>query len=91
VNFLVSGFHQIFVYSPGTDVEDVTAAIPDPQPTFINYLDNLMYQGIAPAGGPPPGNPGTLNLSNASNRLEGVYFAEPGTYLVICNVTGHFL
>jgi hypothetical protein len=92
VNFLVSGFHQIFVYNPGTDVEDVRAAIPDPlpepPPTFINYLENLMYQGIAPAGGPPPD---TLNSSNASNRLESVYFAEPGTYLVICNVTGHFL
>ena len=91
VHFLVSGFHQIFVYNPGTDVEDVTAAIPDPAPTFINYLENLMYQGIVPAGGPPPGAPGTLNPSNASNRLESVYFAEPGTYLVICNVTGHFL
>jgi hypothetical protein len=95
VHFLVSGFHQIFVYNPSTDVEDVTAAIPDPPPdplpTFINYLDNLMYKGIAPAGGPPPGTPGTLNPSNASNRLESVYFEEPETYLVICNVTGHFL
>jgi hypothetical protein len=91
VNFLVSGFHQIFVYNPGTNVEDVRAAIPDPPPTFINYLENLMYQGIVPAEGPPPGTPGTLNPSNASNRLESVYFAEPGTYLVICNVTGHFL
>jgi hypothetical protein len=35
--------------------------------------------------------PGTTNPSNASNRVESVYFAEPGTYLVICNVTNHFL
>jgi hypothetical protein len=95
VHFLVSGFHQIFVYNPGTDVEDVRAAIPDPlpdpPPTFINCLENLMYQGIVPAGGSPPGTPGALNPSNASNRLESVYFAEPGTCLVICNVTGHFL
>ena len=35
--------------------------------------------------------PGTTEPSNASNRQEFVSFAEPGTYLVICNVPGHFL
>ena len=29
--------------------------------------------------------------ANASNRVESVSFAEPGTYLVICNIRGHFL
>ena len=48
----------------------------------------------------------TFNPSNAPNRLESVSFpasegvvagtvvsakAEPGVYLVICNVRGHFL
>ena len=25
------------------------------------------------------------------NRVESVSFTEPGTYLVICNIRGHFL
>jgi plastocyanin len=93
VHFVVSGFHQIFVYRPGTTPEDIFAAIqalPDPPPTFINYLNNLWYQGLNPAGG-PAGTPATTNPSNASNRVESVYFEDPGTYLVICNVRGHFL
>lgn len=75
--------------------------------TFINFKpENQFYSGINPAGGPPPGTPATANPSNAMNRLESVGFpategmgtnmvespkAEPGVYLVICNVRGHFL
>jgi plastocyanin len=33
---------------------------------------------------------GGLTLYTA-NRIESVAFTEPGTYLVICNVTPHFL
>jgi hypothetical protein len=88
VNFLVAGFHQIFVYKPGTEPRDID--VPD-SGTFINDLNNLYYQGLVPAGGPPPGLPITTDPSNARNRVESVSFAEPGTYLVICNVRGHFL
>jgi hypothetical protein len=35
--------------------------------------------------------PATTSPSNAMNRLESVSFAEPGLYLVICNVRTHFL
>ena len=28
---------------------------------------------------------------NGENRIESVSFAEPGVYLVICNVTPHLL
>jgi plastocyanin len=88
VNFVVAGFHQIFVYKPGTTVDDVQAAVdalPAPPPLFINFTDNLYYQGLSPVVAPPAG------LSNAMNRVESVSFAQKGTYLVICNVRPHFL
>jgi plastocyanin len=82
VNFVVAGFHQIFVYLPGRQAEDIFVPASG---TFINDLTGVFYQGLSPAGAPPTG------FSNAQNRVESVSFAEPGTYLVICNVRGHFL
>ncbi len=100
VNFLLAGFHQITVYKPGTGPEDIVVPAAG---TFINDLNNVFYMGILPAGGPPPGILPTDNPSNASNRSEPVGFpaalgtgtppspiAEPGVYLVICNVRNHF-
>jgi hypothetical protein len=93
VHFLVAGFHQVAVYKPGTKPEDIDVHRMDP--TFINDPTNRFYLGINPAGGPAPftqatpANPivmGSNTRSNASNRV-----AEPGVYLVICNVRGHFL
>jgi hypothetical protein len=82
VNFVVAGFHWIFVYLPGKRPEDI---IVPPSGTFIDDFNDLYHKGLSPAG-PPPGG-----FSNAQNRVESVSFAEPGTYLVICNVRGHFL
>ena len=89
VNFAVAGFHQIFIYQPGKEADDV---VPNASPTalFIDDLSDLYYRGILPAGGPPPGIPVTTNPSNAVNRLESVSFSKPGRYLVICNVAPHF-
>jgi hypothetical protein len=90
VNFTVAGFHWIYVYKPGVrleDIQDFVAAFPVPEPTFVDFqIENLVYRGINPAvpvAGPPP-------VSNAINRVESISFARKGTYLVICNVTGHF-
>lgn len=86
VNFIVAGFHQIFAYQPGKTADQV--ALPAGG-LFINDLDRIYYQGIVPA---VPGEPGaTTNPSNAINRVESVSFAEPGVYLVICNVLPHFI
>jgi len=108
VHFLVSGFHQVVVYKPGTKPEDIIVPATG---TFINDATNRFYLGINPAGGPgntqaTPANPiatGSDTRSNAQNRVESVGFptsvgvgtppsekAEPGVYLVICNVRGHF-
>ena len=79
VNFLVAGFHQIVVYKPGTEPEDIV--VPDAG-TFINDPKNQFYLGINPAGGPrntqaTPANPivpGSDTRSNAPNRVESVSF-----------------
>jgi hypothetical protein len=82
VNFVVAGFHQIFVYNPGKTPDDIV--VPD-MGTFINDMDGLFYPGLSPAGQPPTG------FSNLQNRVESVSFSDPGLYLVICNVRSHFL
>lgn len=87
VNFAVAGFHQITIYLPGTTAESIL--VPS-SGVFVDDAVNRYYQGILPAGG-PLGTPVTANPSNASNRVESVSFAEPGLYLVICNVRTHFV
>jgi plastocyanin len=95
VNFVVAGFHQIFVYKPGTKPEDITVPAFPPN-LFINDFDNLFYLGVNPGPNPPPSPlpPGVPPLpagtSDAQNRVESVSFPTPGTYLVICNVNPHF-
>jgi hypothetical protein len=86
VNFVVAGFYWIWAYNPGKRVSDVLVL--DPSATFINDTAGLYFQGVSPLP-PPPGV--TLPTSNAFNRVESISFATPGRYLVICNVTGHFL
>src|SRR5262245_3865298 len=104
VHFLVAGFHQVVVYKPGTQPQDIVPQ--DPTALFINDSNNRYYLGINPGGGPPM-TPGTIvPFSNSQNRVESVSFpasegrsptgvllsekAEPGTYLVICNIRTHF-
>ena len=54
---------------------------------FINDAIDQFYLGVEPAGGPPP----LCQLRPILPMHEGIVsFSEPGTYLVICNVRGHF-
>jgi hypothetical protein len=107
VHFLVAGFHQPVVYKPGTRPEDIVVPaagtfINDPTNRF--YLGINPAGGPANTAATPivPGD----TRSNAQNRVESVGFpasegvvagqvvsakAEPGIYLVICNVRQHFL
>jgi hypothetical protein len=86
VHFLVAGFHQVVVYNPGTQPQDIF--IPPGAPLFINDPNDRFYLGINPAGGPgntqaTPANPivtGSDVRSNALNRVESVSFpASVGT------------
>ena len=81
VNFVVAGFHQIYVYLPGTKPGDLVVP---PAGTFINDDTNVYYKGLVPGAT-------STTFSTTQNRVESVSFSEPGTYLVICNVRGHFL
>lgn len=87
VHFLVAGFHQITIYNPGKELDDLVV------PATGRFIDDTLdrfYQGIVPATINPPVLPVTDDPSNARNRVESVSFAAPGTYLVICNVRTHF-
>jgi len=89
VNFVVSGLHQVYVYSAGAKREDVI--IPSVG-FFVNNPEvidpvRFYYQGIKRSGGPSPYPPVSNPRSNAENRVEPVLFKEPGTYLVICNIS----
>jgi plastocyanin len=86
VNYLFAGFHQIAVYAPGTMPADIdtTKTLPIPgAPPFINLIDdevNRVYRGLDPR-----------LESTGQDRVEVVTFAAPGTYLVICAVSIHFI
>ena len=55
VSFIISGFHQILIYGPGRELEEVKAAaaglnLPPfgPFPPLVNYLEDLVYRGLDP-------------------------------------------
>lgn len=84
VNFIVSGFHWVWVYMDGVSVAEVKGAVPA-SGTFVNYNVSVFAKGIDPTGTAP------LPRDPAQNRTDSFGFSTPGTYLVICNVRGHFL
>jgi plastocyanin len=86
VNFIASGLHQLIVYGAGTqpgdiDVNDLIEST-GPQPPdpveLINDETNRIYRGPDPSQYP-------------RDRVEAVFFPNPGTYLVICGVRDHFV
>jgi hypothetical protein len=90
VNFVVSGFHWIWTYQPGVTVDEVRLHVPATG-TFVNYDVDVFAKGVFP-GTPPAFADATFSpVSSAQNRTDSIAFSTPGTYLVICNVRGHFL
>lgn len=87
VNYIVSGFHQIWVYNPGVKVTDIVVPASG---TFVNYDVNVFAKGVDP-GTPPTFANASVNPSGVLNRTDSFGFSLPGRYLVICNVRGHFL
>jgi hypothetical protein len=90
VNFIVSGFHWIWVYNPGVTVQEVKTNGAQTG-TFVNYNVNVFAKGVDP--GTPANNftDASVNPSGVMNRTDSFGFSIPGRYLVICNVRGHFL
>jgi plastocyanin len=95
VNFAVAGFHQIVVYQPGIEAGDIVPPTfsPGPPPVnlFMNYnLGTAYYVGINPRNANAGTPAAAATVFNGDNRVESVSFANPGVYLVVCNVTPHF-
>ena len=78
VTYQVRGFHQVAIYRPGTEPEDITV----PASGLINDPNGRVALGPPP---PPPPNR-ALDWTTPPNT-----FAERGRYLVICNVRSHFV
>jgi hypothetical protein len=84
VSFIISGFHNLLVYGPGTQPQDIdrTQLILSPPGTFpplINYANRRVYRGLDPRT-----NPGI------QDRVEVVAFNDEGRFLVMCGVLPHF-
>jgi plastocyanin len=86
VNFIISGLHQVIVYDDGTRPDDIdttlttttTGAMPSPAVVLIDDPTHRLYRGLDPSLFP-------------RDRVEVVYFPNPGVYLVICGVRNHFV
>jgi hypothetical protein len=94
VNFVLAGFHQVAVYAPGKEPEDVVTSLllPIPgAPPAVGLIDDpadRIYRGLDPRllSPVPPAAPNLLS----QDRVEVVGFSQRGTYLVICTVNVHF-
>jgi hypothetical protein len=92
VNFIVSGFHWIWVYKPGVKLQEVVDHIP--AGLFVNYDVNVFAKGIfpgTPTAVPPFSDAAPFPLGATQNRTDSIAFDKPGRYLVICNVAPHLV
>ena len=87
VSFIISGLHQIIVYGPDVNPEDINATPPTGAATtgvplgvpLVNDPNNRVYRGPDPS------------LLGSLDRVESVHFPTRGRYLVICGVLPHFV
>ena len=84
VSFVISGFHNLVVYGPGTQPGDINRnqlilSPPNTFPPLINDANHRVYRGLDPRA-----NPGV------QDRVEAVAFDDLGRFLVICGVLPHF-
>jgi len=85
VNFVISGFHEVLIYGPGTRPESINASLTVPSTgtppgvPLINDPRNRIFRGVDPSTQP------------TQDRVESVTFANTGRYLVICAVQPHFV
>jgi hypothetical protein len=84
VSFIISGFHNLLIYGPGTQPANVdrTKLLLSPPNTFPPLIDdpnNRVYRGLDPRATPA-----------VQDRVEVVGFTARGRYLVICGVLPHF-
>ena len=94
VSFIISGFHHVLVYGPGTKPTDINLSLTipptlQPMPLLINDPTNRVYRGLDPSVMPSlPG--GAAPAQVTQDRVEVVRFPAKGRYLVLCGVLVHF-
>jgi plastocyanin len=103
VNFIISGLHQPIVYDDGIRPVDVKTAVgintttttgptPSPAVVLIDDPDHRIYRGQDPSLQPLERASSLKPIPEfLQDRVEVVFFPNPGTYLVICGVHGHFV
>jgi hypothetical protein len=100
VNFVISGFHILTIYGPGTTLDEVSGGVtipiplaPPGFPQVVNDPLNRVYWGVNPFSlVPPPVPPSPVSVVPPPlDRVEAVTFSAPGTYLVVCTFVPHFL
>ena len=81
VTFEIAGFHQPAIYQAGTTPADIVpTTAPTPPPGRVNDPNGRL--ALAPLNIPPA----TTSWTSPAGT-----FAEPGRYLVICNIRPHFV
>jgi hypothetical protein len=102
VSFIISGVHQVAIYSEEATLEHLqsVAVLPANQlpgvPPLFDYEPDRVYRGLDPrvltyatlVTIPPATTPVNLLVQD---RVETVNFPKRGKYLVICSVVPHLL
>ncbi len=93
VNFIVSGFHWVWVYKDGVTLQEVashiTAALFVDYEVLTNGVSNVFAKGIFPGTPPTFADATVFPLDATQNRTDTIAFSTPGRFLVICNVAPH--
>src|SRR5262245_47510294 len=82
VSFAISGFHNLLIYGPGTQPENIDRTkllLAAGFPPLINDPSHRVYRGNDPRANPA-----------AQDRVEVVAFNDVGRFLVMCGVLPHF-
>jgi hypothetical protein len=82
VSFVISGLHNVQIFAPGTEEDDINIGLTTPMTAppglpIINDPTNRVYRGLDPSLLP-------------QDRVETVQLFAPGRYLVICGFLFHF-
>jgi hypothetical protein len=97
VNFIVAGFHWVWVYNRGVKLAEVADNLSATTGIFINYevdangVNRVFAKGVFPGTPPTFADAATFPLLSTQNRTDTIAFSRPGRYLVICNVRPHFI
>jgi plastocyanin len=82
VSFIISGFHNVQIFGPGTqpaNIDRTKLLLAAGFPPIIDDANHRVYRGNDPR----------VNPAN-QDRVESVGFNQCGRYLVICGVLPHF-